>query len=194
MNDSAELARANVQKKIPFRLIYGLYYPAVLGSGLVAFGQILWRTRWAAWERPETYFLIFVLTVFSASFVSGYRAGKYDFLEGLLDSIEVCFVFGVFATTRVLIEATDLKVPLDLFWPSSLLSIILVVQLGWIYLATKTEREHLFWIWGARLIFLVLIWIAWFVDSVAIKALCYIGSAILVVVYVRQVVKPVVTV
>ena len=187
-----EEARGLVQKSIPFRLIYGLFYPAVLGSGLVAFGQILWRTRWDAWEKPETYFLLFVLTIFSGSFVSGYRASQYNVLAGLFDSIEVCLVFSVFATTRVLIESTDPTALLDLWWPTVLLSITIISQLVWIHSATDNEGKHLYWVWGARAAYLLLIWFAWYVDSVWLKAFCYLASIALVVLYIRQVVKPVV--
>ncbi len=101
-------------------------------------------------------------------------------------------MFGVFATTRVLVDVTDPNTTLDLWWPTMLLSITIISQLAWVFLATETERRHLVWIFGARGIFLLLIWLSWWSDSFLVKALCYLASMVLVVIYVRQVVKPVV--
>jgi hypothetical protein len=181
-----------VQASIPFRLVYGLFYPAVLGSGLVAFGQILWATRWAQWTKAETYFLTFVVVLFTASFVSGYRAVGYRWYVVVLDAIEICLVFAIFATTRVLVAGACPGAPVTLFWPTVLVAATIGVQVVWILVAAGVEARHKFWIFGARLAIWSLLWISLHWPEMPLQALCYVAAIIVVVFYVINVVKPIV--
>jgi len=192
MEQSEAAAMGQVQSSIPFRLVYGLFYPAVLGSGLVAFGQILWATRWVAWTRVETYFLIFVIVLFSASFVSGYRATRYRWYAVVFDAIEICLVFAVFAMTRVLAAAADPSAPLTLGWPIALVVLTLGVQIFWIVMAAGVEAKHIVWIFGTRVLLAVLLWLSWAVEVMPSQALCYSAAVVVVILYVVNVVKPVV--
>lgn len=123
------------------RFVYGLVYPAVLGTGIVVLGHALLplSSVGAAFRAPAIWLGIVYLFVFSASFVAGEMTKTYGRKAWGLDLLEVILIFVGFYLLGLLDpHAVSAEHIGGAYW---VLMLANGVELGW----RKTQNLSLEW-------------------------------------------------
>jgi hypothetical protein len=104
----APAKQAVVQSRSGFRLMFGLFYPAVLGNAvfLLALAAIGERSWAGALTNPQIHIGLLYVWFFSASFAASYRAEHYGLGALACDVTEVLLMFVCFYFLGLIVVST----------------------------------------------------------------------------------------